>query len=83
MASLDHAMWFKGDVDVNQWLLFQGECDFAADGRAKAHVNVFDPQGNFLASATQEGMIRIPRDGHSGSGTWSFGEPLREQTGRK
>lgn len=75
MASLQHSQWFKGEVDVNQWLLFHGTCDFVADGRAKAHVNVFDETSTYLGSAAQEGMLRIPTEGRSGSGTWGFGAP--------
>lgn len=75
MASLQHSQWFKGEVNVNQWLLFHGTCDFVADGRAKAHVDVFDETGTYLGSAAQEGMLRVPTEGRSGSGAWGFGAP--------
>ena len=76
MASLQHSMWFHQDIDINQWLLFHGECDFAGDGRAKAHVDIFDSAGNYLGAAAQEGMVRVPVDGRKGSGSWGFGKPL-------
>lgn len=73
LASLDHAMWFHRDVDMNAWLLFDGRCSSAQGGRAKADVRIFSEDGELLATASQEGMIRVPDTEHRGSGRWSFG----------
>lgn len=72
LASLDHAMWFHRDLDINQWLLFSGEALSVSGARATARAEVFTQDGVLVASATQEGMIRVPIDGRGGSGTWTF-----------
>lgn len=76
LASLDHAMWFHRDVDINEWLLFDGRATSVGGGRAQADVTVYTKDGLPVASASQEGMVRIPKqdsgDGHAPSGRWSF-----------
>lgn len=72
-ASLDHAMWFHRDVDVNEWLLFDGECTNVNNGRTLARNRVFTRDGALVAEAVQQGMLRIPGEGRQGSGRWGFG----------
>lgn len=72
LASLDHSMWFHEDVDINEWLLFAGHSVHVGGGRAKADMRVFNPRGILVASASQEGMIRVPTEGRAGSGSWGF-----------
>lgn len=72
LASLDHAMWFHKDVDINEWLLFSGRVVSVGGGRAKTDVDVFSKSGVLVASASQEGMIRIPTGVAQGSGRWGF-----------
>lgn len=69
LASLDHAMWFHQDVDVNDWLLFVGRVDSVGGGRAKAGVVVYTQEGVPVASASQEGMVRVATEG---STRWGF-----------
>ncbi len=76
LASLDHAMWFHADVDINEWLLFAGRADAVGGGRAKAGVDIFNPRGDLIATASQEGMVRIPTSGHTPSSRWSFDVPV-------
>lgn len=71
LASLDHAMWFHHDVDVNEWLLFAGNVDSVGGGRAKATVVVYTESGVPVASASQEGMVRAATD-PSKKSRWSF-----------
>ncbi len=72
-ASLDHAMWFHRDVDVNEWLLFDGTCSAVNNGRVLTTARVFTREGRLVAEATQQGMLRVPLEGHEGSGRWGFG----------
>ncbi len=72
-ASLDHAMWFHRDVDINEWLLFDGECTNVNNGRTLARTRVFTRSGSLVAEAEQQGMLRIPGQGQHGSGRWGFG----------
>lgn len=71
-ASLDHAMWFHRDLDINEWLLYDGSCSQAGGGRALTSCRVFSEDGELVAEASQQAMIRIPMDGREGSGNWSF-----------
>lgn len=72
LASLDHAMWFHRDVDINQWLLFDGSAYFVGGGTAVAKTVVFTPAGKPVATATQEGMVRVMNPDHPASSRWSF-----------
>lgn len=72
-ASLDHAMWFHRDIDINDWLLFDGECTNVNNGRTLARNRVFTREGVLVAEAVQQGMLRVPGQGRHGSGRWGFG----------
>ncbi len=74
LASLDHSMWFHRDVDVNQWLLFDGASTSVGGGRAKADIRVFSETGELVASAAQEGMVRVPEPGSDTAGRWTFSD---------
>jgi acyl-CoA thioesterase-2 len=58
-ASLDHAVWFHEDFRVDEWLLFQTRSSWAGRGRGYATGKIFTRDGRLVASATQEGMIRL------------------------
>lgn len=72
LASLDHAMWFHADVDVNDWLLFDGSVSAIGGERAQGEVNVFDSSSRLVASAAQEAMLRINDNNDKGTGHWGF-----------
>jgi acyl-CoA thioesterase-2 len=59
MASIDHAMWFHRSVRVDDWLLYaiDGPSDSGARGFARGSVYARD--GRLVASAAQEGLIRV------------------------
>ena len=71
-ASLDHAMWFHHDVDINEWFLFDQRCTQLVGGRVLVECSIFSAHGTLLAHATQEAMLRIPSEGHTSS-HWGFG----------
>lgn len=71
LASLDHSMWFHADVDINKWLLFSGRVDTVGGGRAKADASVFTREGELVATASQEGMMRVATLDRRSS-RWSF-----------
>lgn len=74
IASLDHAMWFHHDVTINDWLLYD-QCSPTAQGaRALGEVRVFTRDGQLVASATQEAMIRLPNAGEEHGSSWTFHE---------
>jgi acyl-CoA thioesterase-2 len=58
-ASLDHSVWFHDDFRADEWLLFQARSAWAGKGRGYATGKVFARDGRLVASAAQEGMIRL------------------------
>jgi len=58
MASLDHAIWFHRDPDINEWILFHRTTPWAASARGLCHAQFFDRSGELIASVTQEGLLR-------------------------
>ena len=59
IASLDHAMWWHRDVDLNEWLLFSQETPSGQGGRGLGTAKVFSRDGELLATIAQEGMLRL------------------------
>lgn len=72
-ASLDHAMWFHRDVDMNDWLLYESEALNVNNARTLTRTRVWSPDGVLVAEATQQGMLRLPNEHSRGSGSWGFG----------
>jgi len=58
IASLDHAMWFHGDVDLNDWILYAVESPYAGNARGYCTGKMYTRDGKLVASVTQEGLIR-------------------------
>ena len=58
IATLDHSIWFHRDFDFSQWLLFALDSPNAFGARGLTCGQVFDQQGNLIASYQQEGLIR-------------------------
>ncbi|MBR9824553.1 MAG: acyl-CoA thioesterase II [Alphaproteobacteria bacterium] len=61
-ASLDHALWFHDDVRADEWLLYACDSPWAGGGRGFNRGHIFTRDGKLIASATQEGLIRIRQD---------------------
>lgn len=62
-ASLDHALWFHRPFRVDDWLLYSQDSPNMAGGRGLARGLFFDRGGRLVASAVQEGLIRVLRPG--------------------
>ena len=58
IASLDHAMWFHHDINVNDWLLYDCFSPVASQGRGFAQGQVFTLDGKLVANTSQQGLIR-------------------------
>jgi len=63
MASLDHAMWFFHEVDLNDWILYAIDSPSAGNARGFCRGNFFTRDGKLIASTTQEGLMRKRRRG--------------------
>lgn len=58
-ASLDHAMWFCRPARADEWLLYEQTVLSTAGGRAQVRGDLFQPDGTLVATACQEGLIRL------------------------
>ena len=59
IASIDHAMWFHRSVRVDDWLLYAIDSPSASGARGFTRGSVFARDGRLVASASQEGLIRV------------------------
>lgn len=59
VASLDHAMWWYRPARADEWLLFVQEAPNARGGRGLTAARIYSQDGRLVASAAQEGMIRL------------------------
>lgn len=65
MASLDHALWFHREARVDDWLLYTADSPNASGSRGFARGQFFTRDGVLVASAAQEGLVRVienPKD---------------------
>lgn len=57
-ASLDHAMWFHGEIALENWHLYSMDAPFAGGARGFNRGSVFSRDGRLIASVAQEGLMR-------------------------
>ncbi len=62
MASLDHAMWFHRPFRADEWLLYVQDSPSASGARAFNRGQIFNQAGELVASAAQEGLMRLHGD---------------------
>ncbi|AWL11878.1 Acyl-CoA thioesterase [Saliniradius amylolyticus] len=59
MATIDHAMWFHRPFSFgDEWLLYCMESPTAGGARGLARGQIFNQQGELVASTMQEGLVR-------------------------
>ena len=58
MATIDHAMWFHRDFRMDDWVLYAIDSPSASNARGLVRGQVFNRQGQLVASTIQEGLIR-------------------------
>ena len=59
VASLDHAMWFHGAVDLSDWMLYAQDSPSSSAGRGLTRGSIYEAGGRLVASIVQEGLIRV------------------------
>ena len=59
IASIDHAMWFHRPVRMDEWLLYAADSPSASGARGFTRGSLYSRQGVLVASAAQEGLIRV------------------------
>jgi acyl-CoA thioesterase-2 len=58
-ASIDHSVWFHGDVEGGEWLLYAMDSPFSGQGRGFSRGHFFTQDGRLVASVAQEGLMRL------------------------
>ena len=58
IATVDHAMWFHRPFRFDDWLLYCMDSPSASNGRGLVRGQIYNRQGELVASTTQEGVIR-------------------------
>jgi acyl-CoA thioesterase-2 len=61
LASIDHAMWFHKPFRADEWLLFVQNTPVAHGGHGLASGVFFTQDGQLIASAAQEVLMRKRR----------------------
>ena len=59
LASLDHAMWFHRPFRADEWLLYECRSPSASGARGLATGRFFTRDGRMIATAVQEGLVRL------------------------
>jgi acyl-CoA thioesterase-2 len=62
VASLDHSLWFHGDLRADDWLLYAMDSPWAGNSRGFSRGSVYNRAGQLVASVSQEGLIRHRKD---------------------
>ncbi len=58
IASLDHAVWYHRPLRMDDWLLYAMDSPSAAGSRGLSRGQIFNRQGELVASVTQESLMR-------------------------
>lgn len=59
VASLDHAMWFHRPLNMEKWHLYTQDSPTSSGARGFTRGSIFSEDGKLVASAVQEGLIRL------------------------
>lgn len=58
-ASLDHAVWLHDDFRVDDWMLYSCDAPWTGRGRGFNRGSIYSRDGRLVATAAQEGLIRL------------------------
>lgn len=58
-ASLDHSLWIHEPFRADEWLLYTTDSPWAGHARGMNRGSIFTRDGRLVASAAQEGLIRL------------------------
>lgn len=58
-ASLDHALWYHDDIDLNDWILYYTDSPRAGRARNFNRGSFYSREGKLIASSAQEGLARV------------------------
>lgn len=63
VASLDHSMWFHSSFRMDDWMLYVMDSPRANNERGLAFGKLYRRDGTLAVTVSQEGLIRLRRDG--------------------
>ncbi len=61
-ASLDHGMWFHRPFRADEWMLYSTDSPSASNARGFNRGSIYTRKGILIASAVQEGLMRVVKD---------------------
>ncbi|MGJ8514382.1 acyl-CoA thioesterase [Carnimonas bestiolae] len=61
VATIDHSVWFHQDLDLTEWHCYRMYSPWAGSARGLSRGEVFNQQGQLVATTMQEGLIRPVR----------------------
>ncbi len=56
-ASLNHSLWFHGECQADDWLLFVSDCPAMQRGRGLSMARVYQRDGRLVASIAQDCLV--------------------------
>jgi acyl-CoA thioesterase-2 len=59
VATIDHSIWFHRPFKMDDWLLYAIESPSASNTRGLVRGEIYNQQGDLIASAVQEGVMRF------------------------
>ncbi|TGG94947.1 acyl-CoA thioesterase II [Natronospirillum operosum] len=59
IASLDHSIWFHREFRLDDWLLYVAESPITDHARGFVRGEIFNQDGELVASTAQEGLMRL------------------------
>ncbi|KAI1392036.1 Thioesterase/thiol ester dehydrase-isomerase [Hypoxylon trugodes] len=64
MVSLDHSIYFHNSkkVKADEWMFTEMDSPWAGDGRGVVMQRIYSKDGTLLATAFQEGVVRLKQD---------------------
>jgi acyl-CoA thioesterase-2 len=59
LASLDHSFWYHRPFRADEWMLYVQDSPNAHGGRGFSRGSIYSREGTLIASAAQEGLMRL------------------------
>ncbi len=59
VATIDHSIWFHRPFKMDEWLLFAIESPTASNSRGLVRGEIYNRNGDLVATAVQEGVMRF------------------------
>lgn len=61
VATIDHSIWFHRPFKMDEWLLYVIESPTASNTRGLVRGEIYNRQGDLVATAVQEGVMRFTK----------------------